>query len=93
MLFPTRKFNRSRTKFSFDIFQESVEYFNESIERVVISFNAENLTKVQTVCDKYDIPLKLLGTVSDKPMFKVNQDIYVSTEALYKAYQSGIKIN
>jgi len=51
------------------------------------------LTKVQTVCDKYDIPLKLLGTVSDKPMFKVNQDIYVSTEALYKAYQSGIKIN
>lgn len=74
-------------------FSKSVEYFNESIERVVISFNAENLTKVQTVCDKYDIPLKLLGTVSDKPMFKVNQDIYVSTEALYKAYQSGIKIN
>jgi len=74
-------------------FSKSAEYFNESIERVVISFNAENLTKVQTVCDKYDIPLKLLGTVSDKPMFKVNQDIYVSTEALYKAYQSGIKIN
>jgi selenophosphate synthetase-related protein len=60
---------------------------------VVISFKAENLTKVQTICEKYDIPLKLLGTVSDKPMFKVNQDIYVSTEALYKAYQSGIKIN
>ena len=59
----------------------------------MISFNAENLTKVQTICEKYDIPLKLLGTVSDKPMFKVNQDIYVSTEALYKAYQSGIKIN
>jgi len=74
-------------------FSKSVEYFNESIERVVISFNAENLTKIQTICDKYDIPLKLLGTVSDKPMFKVNQDIYVSTEALYKAYQSGIKIN
>ncbi|HPX63723.1 MAG TPA: phosphoribosylformylglycinamidine synthase subunit PurL, partial [Candidatus Syntrophosphaera thermopropionivorans] len=74
-------------------FSKSAEYFNESIERVVISFNAENLTKVQTICDKYDIPLKLLGTVSDKPMFKVNQDIYVSTEALYKAYQSGIKIN
>ena len=74
-------------------FSKSAEYFNESIERVVISFNAENLTKVQTICEKYDIPLKLLGTVSDKPMFKVNQDIYVSTEALYKAYQSGIKIN
>jgi len=74
-------------------FSKSAEYFNESIERVVISFNAENLTKIQTICDKYDIPLKLLGTVSDKPMFKVNQDIYVSTEALYKAYQSGIKIN
>lgn len=74
-------------------FSKSAEYFNESIERVVISFNAENLTKVQTICEKYDIPLKLLGTVSDKPMFKVNQEIYVSTEALYKAYQSGIKIN
>jgi hypothetical protein len=35
----------------------------------------------------------LIGTVSDKPMFRVNQDINVSTEALYKAYQSGIKIN
>jgi len=74
-------------------FNKSVEYFGESLDRVIISFNSENLHQIKSLCDKYAIPLKLIGTVSDKPMFRVNQDINVSTEALYKAYQSGIKIN
>lgn len=74
-------------------FNKSVEYFGESLDRVIISFNSENLHHIKSLCDKYAIPLKLIGTVSDKPMFRVNQDINVSTEALYKAYQSGIKIN
>ena len=74
-------------------FNKSLEYFGESLDRVIISFNSENLHQIKSLCDKYAIPLKLIGTVSDKPMFRVNQDINVSTEALYKAYQSGIKIN
>ena len=74
-------------------FNKSVEYFGESLDRVIISFNSENLHQIKSLCDKYAIPLKLIGTVSDKPMFRVNQDINVSTEALYKAYQSGIKIH
>lgn len=72
---------------------KSTEYFGESLDRVIISFNSENLHQIQSLCEKYAIPLNLIGSVSDKPMFRVNQDINVSTEALYKAYQSGIKIN
>ncbi|HOD60179.1 MAG TPA: phosphoribosylformylglycinamidine synthase subunit PurL, partial [Candidatus Syntrophosphaera sp.] len=59
-------------------FNKSVEYFGESLDRVIISFNSENLHQIKSLCDKYAIPLKLIGTVSDKPMFRVNQDINVS---------------
>lgn len=74
-------------------YSKSAEYFSESLERIVISFNENSLSYVQTLAQKYDIPLKMLGTVSDKPMFQVNQDIKVPTEALHKAYLTGIKIN
>jgi phosphoribosylformylglycinamidine synthase len=74
-------------------YSKSAEYFSESLERIVISFNENSLSYVQTLAQKYDIPLKILGTVSDKPMFQVNQDIKVPTEALHKAYLTGIKIN
>jgi phosphoribosylformylglycinamidine synthase len=67
----------------------SGKLFGESQSRIVIAFNNSNLTQIETICNKYSIPIEIIGEViSEKFILGDYLDTDVNT--LIDKYENAI---
>ena len=62
--------------------------FGESQSRIMLSINPKNLTSLQEIADKYQVPLLLLGSVKREKL-KINRLINIKVEQLEKAWRGA----
>ncbi|MCK4309087.1 MAG: phosphoribosylformylglycinamidine synthase II, partial [Candidatus Atribacteria bacterium] len=60
--------------------------FGESQSRIIISLNLKNLSSLQEVADKYQIPLLVLGSVEGEEL-NINRLISIKVEQLEKVWK------
>ena len=70
-------------------FRGDAVLFGETQSRIIVSLSAENLTSLETIAHKYEVPLKILGIVSGDSL-KIKGLIDLKIEVLIKAWK-GIK--
>ncbi len=70
-------------------FRSDAVLFGETQSRIIVSLSAENLTSLETIAHKYEVPLKILGIVSGDSL-KIKGLIDLKIEVLTKAWK-GIK--
>ncbi len=63
--------------------------FGESQSRIIVSLNTKNLSSLQKIADKYQVPLLVLGSVEGKEL-NINRLISIKVEQLEKVWK-GIK--
>lgn len=70
-------------------FRKDVFLFSEAPGRVLISFDKENLQKIENKCKEKKIPFMLLGKC-EKNNFRINQDIDISMKKLSEIFERGL---
>jgi len=70
-------------------FRSDAVLFGETQSRIIVSLSAENLTSLETIAHKYEVPLKILGIVSGDSL-KIKGLIDLKIEVLTEAWK-GIK--
>ncbi len=63
--------------------------FGESQSRIIASLNPKNLSSLQEIADKYQVPLLVLGSVGGEEL-NINRLISIKVEQLEKVWR-GIK--
>jgi len=60
--------------------------FGESQSRIIVSLNPKNLSLLQKIADKYQVPLLVLGSVEGEEL-NINQLISIKVEQLKKVWK------
>jgi len=63
--------------------------FGESQSRIIISLNSKNLSSLQEIADKYQVPLLALGSVEGEEL-NINRLISVKVEQLEKIWRGKV---
>ena len=63
--------------------------FGESQSRIIISLNSKNLSSLQEIADKYQVPLLVLGSVEGEEL-NINRLISVKVEQLEKIWRGKV---
>ncbi len=78
-------------EFNFSLtYKPSAEYFGESPGRVVISYPPEHETEIAAMASQTGIRFTRLGSVTGKPLFRINKDVWLDVGEMVRVYGSGL---
>jgi phosphoribosylformylglycinamidine synthase len=63
--------------------------FGESQSRIIVSLNPKNLSLLQEIADKYQVPLLVLGSVEGEEL-SINRLINIKVEQLEKVWKGKV---
>lgn len=64
--------------------------FGEEQSRIVVSANSENLKHISSTCEKYNVPMTVLGRVIKENIGRINNHLEISLEKVSDLYFNTI---